>query len=123
MRGVISKTIDEYLAGIPEPARTTMSKVRAAVRAAAPKEAVETISYGMPMYKYKGMLIGFCAFKAHCSVFPTSLRVMEQFAEELKRYDTSKGTIRFPLDKPLPAALIRKLVKAKALENELKKSR
>jgi uncharacterized protein YdhG (YjbR/CyaY superfamily) len=115
--------VDEYLAGIPEPARSTLSTVRATIRAAVPPEATESISYGMPMFKYKGVLVGFAAFTNHCGFYVTSPAVMEAFASELKDYDTSKGTIRFPLDKPLPTALVKKLVKARIAENENKKKR
>lgn len=114
------KSVDEYLAGIPEPAHTTLTKIRAAIRSAAPAEAVETISYGMPAFKYKGMLVWFAAFSNHCSLFPTS-SIIELFKDQLKNYSTSKGTIQFPLDKPLPASLVQKMVKARAAENEKKK--
>ena len=77
----------------------------------------------MPMFKYKGLLVGFAAFRNHCSFFPMSLSVMEEFKNELKDFHTSKGTIRFPVDKPLSAALVKKLVKARIAENEQKKQR
>lgn len=115
------KNIDEYLAGIPEPARTTLSKIRAAVRSAAPPEATESIGYGMPMFRYKGGLVAFAAFKKHCSFFPMSLAVIRSFNNHLANYDVSKGTIRFPLDKPLPATLVKKLVKARVAEKKDKK--
>jgi uncharacterized protein YdhG (YjbR/CyaY superfamily) len=105
-------SIDEYLVQVPEPARSTLSKVRAAIRSAAPKEATETISYGIPAFKYKRILLWFAAFSDHCSLFPTA-SVIESFKAELRDYSTSKGTIQFPVDKPLPAALVRKLVKAR----------
>jgi uncharacterized protein YdhG (YjbR/CyaY superfamily) len=108
----VPKNVNEYLAGIPEPARSTLKKIRAAIRAVAPKTATETISYGMPMFKYKGMLAGFAAFSKHCSLFPT-VAAMEACRKELKGYQTSKGTIRFALDKPLPAVLVKKLVRAR----------
>ena len=73
----------------------------------------------MPMYKHHGMVIGFAAFKDHCSIFPGSA-VMDAHKEELKRYSTSKGTIRFPVNKPLPAALVKKLVKMRIRENEVR---
>ena len=115
--GVTSaKTVDDYLAALPKEARATLEKIRKAIKAAAPK-ATEVISYQMPMYKHHGMVIGFAAFKDHCSIFPGSA-VMDAYQEELKRYDTSKGTIRFPASKPLPAALVKKLVKARIKENE-----
>lgn len=113
-------SVDAYLATLPEPARSTLMKVRTAIRAAAPKDAVEKISYGMPMFygvgKHKGMLIGYAAFKEHCSVFPGAL--VADFAEDLKGYKTSKGTIQFALDKALPTALIKKLMKAAVARNE-----
>ena len=87
----------------------------------APK-ATEVISYQMPMYKQNGMVVGFAAFKDHCSIFPGSA-VMDAHKEELKHYDTSKGTIRFPANKPLPAALVKKLVKARIKENEARANR
>ncbi len=111
---------DEYLAGLPEPARSTLSKVRAMIRAAVPAEAVEGIGYGMPAFRYKGALVGYAAFKGHCSFFPMSPAVIEAFAEDLKSYRTSKGTIQFAIDKPLPAGLVKKLVKARVAENDRK---
>lgn len=118
--GAVPKDVDEYLAGVPEPARTTLNKIRAIIRSVAPPEATEAISYGMPTFKYKGPLFAYAAFKDHCSLFPTGSSVMEMFAEELKAFDTSKGTIRFPVDKPPSAALIKKLVKARIAQNEAK---
>jgi uncharacterized protein YdhG (YjbR/CyaY superfamily) len=115
--------VDEYLAGVPEPARSTLNRVRAAIRSAVPPEATEAIGYRMPTFRYKGALLGFAAFSNHCSLFPMSLSVMEAFKNELKDFDTSKGTIRFPVDKPLSAALVKKLVKARIAENEHKKQR
>jgi uncharacterized protein YdhG (YjbR/CyaY superfamily) len=114
------KDIDEYLAGIPEPARSTLNKVRAAIRSAAPAEATEAISYGIPTFKYKGSLIAFAAFSNHCSLFPMSGSVIEMFKDELKAFQTSKGTIRFPMDKPLSATLLKKMVKARVAVNENK---
>ncbi len=117
------KTVDEYLARVPEPARSTLSRMRAAIRAAAPPEATETISYRIPMFKYKGMLMGFAAFSNHCSLFPGNLEVMKELQHELKHFQTSKGTIRFPVDKPPSAALVKKLVKARIAQNEQKAAR
>jgi uncharacterized protein YdhG (YjbR/CyaY superfamily) len=108
------KTVDEYLAAVPEPARTTLEKVRAVLRAALPKEATEKISYQMPSFYYdRRTLVCYAAFRDHCSLFPCSGTVIEQLAPELAKYQTSKGTLHFPLDKPLPAALIRKIVKVR----------
>jgi len=118
---IAPKTVDEYLAGVPEPARSTLNKVRAAIRSAVPPEATEAISYRIPTFKYKGSLVAFAAFSNHCSLFPMSGRVIEAFKNELKGFRTSKGTLRFPVDKPLSAALVKKLVKARIAENERKK--
>jgi uncharacterized protein YdhG (YjbR/CyaY superfamily) len=114
------KNVDEYLAGVPEPARSTLNKMRAAIRSAVPPEATETISYRMPAFKCKGVLVWFAAFSDHCSLFPTAA-VIEAFKDELKGYSTSKGTIHFPTDKPLPTALVKKLVTARVAQNESKK--
>jgi uncharacterized protein YdhG (YjbR/CyaY superfamily) len=111
-----ARDVDEYLAGVPKEARATLEKLRKTIKAAAPM-ASEVISYQMPMYKHHGMVVGFAAFKNHCSLFPGSA-VMDAHKEELKRYDTSKGTIRFPASKPLPATLVKKLIKARIQENE-----
>ncbi len=119
----VPKTVDEYLASVAEPARSTLSKVRAAIRSVVPPDATEAISYGMPAFKYKGTLVYYAAFKNHCSFFPASSSLIRDFQDELKGYPTSKGTIQFPLDKPLPAALVKKLVKARIAQNELKKQR
>jgi uncharacterized protein YdhG (YjbR/CyaY superfamily) len=116
------KSIDEYLAGVPEPARGTLIKTRAAIKAAAPSEATETISYGMPAFKYKGILVWYAAFANHCSLFPGA-SIVEAFKDDLKDFSVSKGTIRFPLDKPLPAALVKRLVRARVELNESKKKR
>ena len=115
------KDVDEYLAGVPEPARSTLIKVRAAIRSAMPAEATETISYQMPAFKYKGRpLLWFAAFSNHCSLFPTA-SVIEAIKNELKGFSISKGTIQFPVDKPLSAALLKKMVKLRIAQNERKK--
>jgi uncharacterized protein YdhG (YjbR/CyaY superfamily) len=120
---VAPKNVDAYLARIPEPARSTLNRVRAAIRSAVPPEATEAISYGIPTFKYKGPLLGFAAFSNHCSLFPMSPSVIQAFKNELEDFDTSKGTIRFPVDRPLSAALVKKLVKARIAENEHRKQR
>jgi uncharacterized protein YdhG (YjbR/CyaY superfamily) len=112
--------VDKYLAGVPEPARGTLEKVRATIRSVVPPEATEGISYGMPAFRYKGVLVGYAAFATHCSFFPMSAALVESFKEDLKDYNTSKGTIRFSVDKPLPAALLKKLVKARIAQNDEK---
>jgi uncharacterized protein YdhG (YjbR/CyaY superfamily) len=119
---VVPKTVNQYLASVSEPARSTLKKVRQAIRSTAPAEATEVISYGIPMYKYKGMLIGFAAYPNHCSLFLATSSLLKMF-NELSRYKTSKGTIRFPTDQPLPATLIKKIVKARVVQNDQKKPR
>jgi len=115
--GSAARTVDEYLAGTPEPARSTLKHIRAVIKSVVPKETTEVISYRIPMFKYKGMLVGYAAFARHCSLFPTGSGVIETFAKELKPYRTSKGTIQFPSDKPLPDALLKKIVKQRIKEN------
>ena len=106
------KSVDEYLARVPEPARGTLSKIRATIRAAVPAEASEVISHGMPVFKWKGVLVYYAAFSDHCSLFPTAA-VIEAFKKELQGYITSKGTIQFSAEKGLPAGLVRKMVRAR----------
>jgi uncharacterized protein YdhG (YjbR/CyaY superfamily) len=124
------KTVEAYLAAVPEPARGTLKKVRACIketanRAVAPTEVKEVISYGIPAFrietrKYKGMLMWYAAFSDHCSLFPTA-SVIKAFKEELKGYRVSKGTIQFGADRPLRAALLKKMVKARLAEMAGKK--
>jgi uncharacterized protein YdhG (YjbR/CyaY superfamily) len=113
------KDIDEYLADVPEPTRSTLNKIRAMIRSAAPPEATEIISYRIPAFKYKRVLICYAAFSDHCSLFPTS-SIIEEFKDDLKGYVISKGTIQFPVDKPLPATLVKKIVKARVAQIERK---
>jgi uncharacterized protein YdhG (YjbR/CyaY superfamily) len=117
------KGVDEYLAGVPEPGRSTLNKIRATIRSVVPAEATEAMSYGMPAFKYKGALVCYGAFSDHCSFFPMSARLIEEFKDELKGFSTAKGTIRFALDKPLSPTLVKKFVKARIAQNELKKRR
>jgi uncharacterized protein YdhG (YjbR/CyaY superfamily) len=114
-RKAAPKSVEEYLAGVPEPARSTLNQLRAAIRSAVPPGSTETISYRMPAFKHKKVLVWFAAFSNHCSLFPTAA-VVEAFKSELKGFSTSKGTIHFPIDKPLPIALVRKLVKARVAQ-------
>ncbi|HEY3742428.1 MAG TPA: DUF1801 domain-containing protein [Bryobacteraceae bacterium] len=120
MRGATAKSIDDYLAGVPEPARSTLVKVCAVIRSVVPEETTEGFSYGMPTFRYKGPLFGFAAFKGHCSLFPMNAGLIVEYAEELKGYETAKGTIRFAVNKAPPAGLIRKLVRARVAQNEAK---
>ncbi len=112
--------VDEYIAAVAEPARTSLTEMRAAIRSCLPREATETISYKMPAFRLKQVLVWFAAFKDHCSLFPTAA-VMEAFKDELAGYSTSKGTVRFPIGKPLPIALIKRLVKARLEQVQNKK--
>ena len=110
------KTIDEYLAALSDDKRAALERLRRTIRAAAPK-AEECISYQIPAYRQNGMLVGFGATAHHCAFYLMSSSTVEAHKDELKDYDTSKGTIRFQADKPLPVALVRKLVKARIAEN------
>lgn len=116
MKATVS--VEGYLAGVPEPARTTLEKIRAAIRSAVPAEGTECISYGMPAFRYKGALVCYGAFSDHCSFFPMNSSLVREFSEQLKGFATAKGTIRFAVDKPLSTALIRKMVKLRVAENE-----
>ena len=120
-RKVVPKNFAEYLALVPRHARSSLIKMRGAIRSAMPSDATETISYRIPAFKNKeGVLLWFAAFSDHCSLFPTASTI-EAFQDELKGFSTSKGTIHFPLDKPLPTALIRNLVKARIKQSQNKK--
>ncbi len=116
-----SKEVDEYLAHVPEDARAVLEQLRKTIRSAAP-QATEGISYQMPTFKHHGMLVSFAAFKDHCSLFPGPAAI-EAFKEELKGYRTSKGTIQFKTNNPLPEALVRKIVTARLKENEARAKR
>lgn len=118
-----ARSIDQYLAGVPEPARGTLQKIRATIRSVVPPETAEAIGYGIPMFKYKGSLVAFAAFSKHCSFFPMNSSLIKVHEKELRNFQTSKGTIRFPMDKPLSASLIKKMVKARIAQNEQKSRR
>jgi uncharacterized protein YdhG (YjbR/CyaY superfamily) len=106
-------TIDQYIAGFPEDVQKILQKIRTTIRKAAPG-AEETISYQIPTFKLNGRpLVYFAGFKAHVSLYPMTAPVKEKFKKELSGYKGGKGTIRFPLDEPIPYALIGKLVKFK----------
>jgi uncharacterized protein YdhG (YjbR/CyaY superfamily) len=118
MKKVAAKSVDEYLAAAPEPGRSTLEKVRAVIRSVVPAATSEVISYGIPTFRYKRGLVAFAAFKDHCSFFPLGASVLDEFKEELERFRVSKGTLHFALDEPLPAALVKKIVKARVAQNE-----
>ena len=108
--------VEDYLAALPEDQRSVLEKLRTRIRATAP-DATETISYQMPTFKLRGrVLVYYAAFKDHCSLFPASEAVMETLGEELKPYFSGKGTLRFTPDKPIPAALVKRIVKARIEE-------
>jgi uncharacterized protein YdhG (YjbR/CyaY superfamily) len=112
----ISKSIDEYLAGLSDEKRAALERLRKAIKAAAPK-AEECISYRLPAFRLNGKpLVAFGAAANHCAFYPMSGSTVAKHKDELKGYDTSKGTIRFQPDKPLPTALVRKLVRARIAE-------
>ncbi len=117
MKRTAARTVDEYLAKVPQPARATLEQLRKVIRAAVP-EAEEVISYQVPTFRHRRSVVAFAAFEDHCSLFVMSPDVMEAFKEDLEDYGTSRGTIRFPVDEPLPAALVRRLVKARMAENQ-----
>jgi uncharacterized protein YdhG (YjbR/CyaY superfamily) len=112
-----SKTIDEYLARVNADHRDALQKIREAIRAAAPK-AEECISYGIPAFCLNGRsLVFFGAWANHCAFYPGSSAMLKKFQDELSDFQTSKGTLRFSPDKPLPVALVKRLVKARIAEN------
>ena len=107
------KTIDEYLAGVKPDQRTALEKLRQTIQAIAPK-AEECISYRIPAFRLNGrLLVGFGAWANHCSFYPMSSTTLRKFQRDVKDFQTSKGTLRFSPDKPLPVALVRKLVQAR----------
>jgi uncharacterized protein YdhG (YjbR/CyaY superfamily) len=104
-------SVEEYLAALPEESRVVLEGLRQTIKAAAPG-ATETISYHMPTFKDHGrFLLSYAAFKNHYSLFPASDAVMEALGEELKPYFSGKGTLRFTAAHPIPAALVKKIVK------------
>jgi uncharacterized protein YdhG (YjbR/CyaY superfamily) len=108
--------VDGYLAALPEDQRAAVEKLRATIKATAP-EAAESVSYGIPTFKYKGRpLIYFGAAKKHCAIYGMS--VMGAFEDKLQPYDRSKGTVRFSAEKPLPDKLVKELLQAQMKENE-----
>ena len=111
----VFKTIDEYIATFPKNFQSNLEEMRQAVREAAP-EAEETISYQMPAFKLNGILVWFAAFKNHIGFYPKTSAI-EAFKEELSGYEVSKGTIRFPINKPVPIDLVKKIVRYRVKEN------
>src|SRR4249920_1118354 len=114
------RTVDEYFAAVPEPARSALRQIREAIRSVVPPQATEIISYKIPAFRHKKVLVWYAAFANHCSLFPTAA-VIEQFKDELKGFSISKGTVHFSLDKPVPVELIKKMVRARVAQSESKK--
>jgi uncharacterized protein YdhG (YjbR/CyaY superfamily) len=104
------QTVEEYFAAVPEPARGALNQIREAIRSVVPPEATEIISYKIPAFKHKKVLVWYGAFANHCSLFPTAA-LIDAFKDELKSFSTAKGTVHFPLDHPMPVDLIKKMVK------------
>jgi uncharacterized protein YdhG (YjbR/CyaY superfamily) len=121
-RTAAPKTVDEYFAAVPQPARGALRQIREAIRSVVPPEATEIISYKIPAFRHKKVLVWYAAFTNHCSLFPTGA-VIEAFKDELKGFSTSKGTVHFPTDKPMPVELIKKMVKARVAQSESGKRR
>jgi uncharacterized protein YdhG (YjbR/CyaY superfamily) len=109
------KNIDEYIADFPEDVRKKLEKLRKVIQAAAPR-AEEAIAWGMPTFRLNGNLVHFAAFRDHISLFPSSSPI-PVFKKELAPYKVSKGTIQFPLDRPIPFDLVKKIVKFRVREN------
>lgn len=109
--------IDDYLSALPADKRAALERLRQTIRAAAP-QAEECISYGIAAFRHQGLLVGLGATRNHCAFYLMSATVLDQFKDAVEGYDVSKGTIRFQSDQPVPAALVRRLVKARIAENE-----
>ena len=113
-----ANSVDEYLANLPEEERAALEKLRKTIKSIVP-DAVEVISYRIPVFRYKGRpLVGFGAARNHCSFFVMSSTVIPVFKDKFKSYETAKGTVHFPANKPLPATLVKMIVKARIAENE-----
>jgi uncharacterized protein YdhG (YjbR/CyaY superfamily) len=115
-------TVDEYFTRVPEPARPVLTKLRATIRSVLPRDATEIISYRIPAFARDGVIVWYAAFADHVSLFPGGA-VLARFKDELSGFKTSKGTVQFPLDKPLPVALTKRIVKARLAEHDAKKGR
>ena len=114
-RHTAAKNIDEYIAGFPTEVQKILKKIRVTIRKAAP-DAEETISYQMPTFTLKGNLVHFAAYQKHIGLYPAP-RGIEKFKKELSVYEGAKGTVRFPLDKPIPYGLIGRIVKFRVKDN------
>ena len=118
MKMIRPKDVDEYIAAFPEETQKLLNQIRVTVKKAAPK-SVEAISYGMPTFKLNGSLVYFAAYKFHIGFYPTSSGI-KAYEKEISKYKWSKGTLHFPIDKPIPLSLITKIVKCRVKENQAK---
>lgn len=116
------KTVEDYVAAVPEGSRATFEQLRASIREMMPADAVETISYGIPAFRTDRVLVWFGAFSDHCSLFPGA-SVISMFRPELKKLTVSKGTVQFLNDAPLPTVLVKRMVQARIAEKENRRSR
>ena len=105
-----------YFARTPAPARKLLREMRDTIRSVVPREAVEVISYRIPAFKHGHVLVWYAAFTHHCSLYPITAAIRRAFSTALEGYETSKGTVRFPLTKPPPVGLVKRLVKARIAE-------
>jgi uncharacterized protein YdhG (YjbR/CyaY superfamily) len=121
-RWTIPATVEEYFERVPEPGLGVVTKLRATIRSALPRDATEAISYGIPAFTRDGVIVWYAAFADHVSLFPRGA-VLARFRNELAGFKTAKGTVQFPLDRPLPVALIKRIVKARLAEHDAKKRR
>ncbi len=115
------KDVDSYIATFPKDVQATLEQVRNVIKSSVPK-AEEVISYNMPAYKYLGLLVYFAGYKQHIGFYPTASGITV-FKNELSNYKNAKGSVQFPLDKPMPLALIKKMVKHRVKENQEKEKR
>jgi uncharacterized protein YdhG (YjbR/CyaY superfamily) len=114
--GLVRQQIALYLAGLSPDARRAVRQIRTAIKAAEPK-AVETFSYGIPGFRFDGRPLVWCAgWTRHVSIYPIGMAVRRALASEIRGYKTAKGTIQFPLDAPMPLALVKKLVRARVAQ-------
>jgi uncharacterized protein YdhG (YjbR/CyaY superfamily) len=116
------RSVEDYVAQVPEPARTRLSQLRAAIRSSVPRGATEIISYRMPAFKHGRVLVWYGAFTNHVSLFPGGA-VLGRFEGDLADFTTRKGTVQFPLDRRLPIALIKRIVRARVAESAAAKKR
>jgi uncharacterized protein YdhG (YjbR/CyaY superfamily) len=116
MSGPGTGTVDAYLAALPEDQRRVLERLRETIRSAAP-DAAEAIAYQMPAFRLGGkFLVSYAAFRGHCSLFPLSGAILDELGDEVAPYRSGKGTLRFTVDRPIPAALVKKIVRIRVRE-------